>query len=266
MTIRVCLGSLLLVAAGLGGCSEADEGTQPPRGRTGDCLAGQRDFCDCGEGERSGTQVCEGATWGACGCSDNFGGTFGNAQDPAGGGGGTGDGGTAAARPKLDNCDPGSYVGTYTCPLEMGGMDTGWLLEGAVAFDLAIDESTTAAECGVGEEFCFDLVIAEGSGTIFGFVNLFIGFEGTLEGGLDCTTGEFHAQAHDGIWGIPVASDPTDPMSPATVGQPPSGMWDGGLDGLHLGGNPQVIEGDWDLMETTFNYRCPGPFTVERQP
>lgn len=198
-------------------------------------------------------------------------GSGGNGGSDAFDNGGDGDGAVqlADAGPPLGthlpNCDPGTYVGTYSCPLEQNGMDLGFVLEGAVAFDLAIDESVTPGECEEGQEFCFDLVIAEGSGKLFGFVGFFIGFETGLEGGLDCTTGEFHATAVDGVWGIPVSSDPSDPNAPATVSKPPSGTFDGGLDGMHQGGDPQIIDGAWDLVEAT-GYRCAGPFTVERQP
>jgi hypothetical protein len=99
-----------------------------------------------------------------------------------------------------------------------------------------------------------------------GFALLFIGFETQLEGGLDCKSGKFQAKALDGIWGLPVSSNPNDPNAPLTVSKPPSGTFDGELMGVHLGGAPQKIEGMWSLHEIGMNLNCPGPFTVERQP
>jgi hypothetical protein len=162
-------------------------------------------------------------------------------------------------------CDPGTYKGTYKCTLEMNGMMS-LQLEGNVSFDLAIDETTQMNDCPPGTEFCQDLVIAKGSGKLLGFALLIIGFETSLEGGLDCKTGEFQAKAIDGIWGLPVSSNPSDPNAPLTVSKPPSGMFDGELNGVHLGGTPQRIEGMWSLREIAMNLVCPGPFTVERQP
>jgi hypothetical protein len=171
----------------------------------------------------------------------------------------------SAERDPSRACDPGTYTGTYKCTLEMNGMMS-LQLEGNVSFDLAIDETTQMNDCPPGTEFCQDLVIAKGSGKLLGFALLIIGFETSLEGGLDCKTGEFQAKAIDGIWGLPVSSNPSDPNAPLTVSKPPSGMFDGELNGVHLGGTPQRIEGMWSLREIAMNLVCPGPFTVERQP
>ncbi|HEX2676212.1 MAG TPA: hypothetical protein VHM19_06215, partial [Polyangiales bacterium] len=76
----------------------------------------------------------------------------------------------------------------------------------------------------------------------------------------------FHAKAVDGIWGLPVSSNPNDPMAPLMVSKPPSGTFDGEMMGVHLGGDPQKIEGMWSLHEIMMNLTCPGPFTVQRQP
>lgn len=167
-------------------------------------------------------------------------------------------------REPMPDCDPGVYKGTYKCTLEMNGMMS-LPLAGDVSFNLAIDETKTK-DCPPDEEFCQDLVIAKGSGKLLGFALLFIGFETSLEGGLDCKTGEFRAKALDGIWGLPVSSNPSDPMAPLTISKPPSGTFDGSMMGVHLGGTPQKIEGMWSLHEIAMNLTCPGPFTVERQP
>jgi len=184
----------------------------------------------------------------------------------------TGDGGTPVVDtggptgPSLEHCGPGVYRGTYTCDLKDGTGAVVGALAGDVQFDLAIDETAMQVECTADDEFCFDLVIPEGSGTLFGFVLLLLGFETELEGGLDCRTGEFRATAIDGVWGFPVSSDPNDPNAPATVADPPSGTFDGTLAGTHPGTEPQMIEGTWDLTEIENGYNCNGPFTVERLP
>ena len=164
-------------------------------------------------------------------------------------------------------CSPGVYRGTYKCDLTANGAAAG-VLEGAVQFDLAIDETAVADECPPDQEFCFDLVIPEGSGTLFGFVGFLVGFETELEGGLDCREDKlkFQATAVNGVWGLPVSSDPNDPNAPATVADPPNGTFDGTLDGDHNNAQPEKIEGEWDLTEPTYGYNCKGPFTVELLP
>jgi len=163
----------------------------------------------------------------------------------------------------LENCDPGSYAGTYECYLVMQGEPTDTKIEGVVAFDLEINEVTmTQAACPPGQEFCdFDLVISEGSGELFGFVLGVVGFETGLEGGLDCSTGEFHAKAVGGIYGIPWP-DPDDPDGKLKV-TVELGTFDGTLDGYHNGKMPEVIAGEWNLGEPSFDIYCPGPFSVQ---
>jgi hypothetical protein len=121
-------------------------------------------------------------------------------------------------------------------------------------------------ECQEDDEFCDDLVIAPGSGKLFGFAVLIIGFQTSLEGGLDCATGMFHAETTDGIWGLPVPVNPDDPDSPLTVADPAFGMFDGDMSGVHLAGATEAIDGTWSLEETSMMLKCPGPFHVELQP
>ncbi len=228
------------------------------------CTPGEEESCTCASG-RSGSRTCDDGVRGTCVCPGDVGSAAGTSATAGTGGAGTsaGTGAGTGVTPRPD-CDPGTYVGTYNCMLEVNGTPSPFPLTGPVQFALEIDE-TTVAKCDPGDEFCSDLVIAEGSGTLFGFAT-FVGFETQLEGGLDCKTGEFRASGPDGIWGPPVAKNPNDPMSELTIAQPPSGTFSGTLAGQHVGGSPQKIEGEWDLLETAFGYRCKGPFTVERMP
>jgi hypothetical protein len=158
-------------------------------------------------------------------------------------------------------CSPGTYVGTYTCTLEMDGMMS-VEIDGDISFDLTSKVKTQA--CPPDSEFCDDLVIAQGK--LFGFAVLVIGFETSLEGGLDCKTGMFHAKTADGVWGLPVPVDPSNPDSPLTVADPPAGMFDGDMSGVHHAGPPEAIEGMWSLEESSTMLKCPGPFHVKLQP
>jgi hypothetical protein len=161
------------------------------------------------------------------------------------------------------NCKGGQYLGKYTCDLDVFGIPS--TLEGDVSFLLEIDATVVPGECEA--EFCPDLVIAEGSGTLFGLAgDTGWGFEAQLDGGLDCRTGEFRATAPNGIYGIAGSSDAGDPDALWTVLDPPLGEFDGMLSGMHGSGPPERIAGDWDLIDAAELARCTGPFMVELQP
>jgi hypothetical protein len=163
-----------------------------------------------------------------------------------------------------ENCDPGAYVGTYNCMLVMQGTSTDAPIAGDVSFDLEVNTTETKRNCPPGAEFCdFDLVIKEGSGKLFGFVLGIVGFETGLQGGLDCRTGTFRANAVDGIYGIPW-EDADNPGKLRVAFE--LGSFDGTLDGVHEGKNPQVISGMWNLGEPSLDIYCPGPFSVELMP
>jgi hypothetical protein len=165
-------------------------------------------------------------------------------------------------RPRA-NCKGGQYVGRYDCSLDVLGIPS--TLDGDVSFVLEIDETVVPGECDA--EFCPDLVIAEGSGTLFGIAgDTGWAFEGELDGGLDCQTGEFRATAANGVFGLAGPSDPSDPDALGTVLDPALGAFDGMFTGMHAAGPPERIAGDWDLAEVADFARCTGPFMVELQP
>ena len=159
------------------------------------------------------------------------------------------------------NCKGGLYLGTYDCNVDFGGIQAP--LQGDVSFTLEIDATVVREDCDL--EFCPELVIAEGSGTLFGLAGA-IGFEAKLEGGLDCQTGEFRASAPGGIYGFPESVDPNDPDALWTVADPPWGTFKGTLSGDHGQGMPERVAGNWDLVDDVTGSRCAGPFMVELQP
>lgn len=244
----------LCLAMALLACS-ADEEASRPGGRgmpanqsmsgTGGstCIEGARRSCACGA--ETGYATCRAGELSECVCAMPS--TMMDASRPL---------------TRLDHCEPGTYRGNYSCTYMSGMSGDPMVVEGAVQFALEVDETLVRNEdC---DEFCSDLVISEGSGQLYGFAGLFIGFQCSLQGGLDCTTGEFRANAVDGEYGLPTPSDPADPMSPATVAQPPWGTFDGTLEGMHNGEMVQVIAGEWALMEMQQGGTCIGPFNVER--
>lgn len=163
------------------------------------------------------------------------------------------------------DCSPGLYLGTYECEITLFGL-LPVPLAGDVSFNLSINESTVERECDETDEFCSDLVISENGGTLFGLAG-FVGFETKLQGALDCSTGEFRASGVDGRWGNAISTDPNDPDALWTVEDPPMGMFDGELSGMHeKNGASETIAGSWDLTENTMDITCAGPFTVTLQP
>lgn len=199
------------------------------------------------------------ATAPAPGAQSNDG--FGNAMQGApmmGTAGGTAPRPATMAAPA---CSPGLYIGTYDCDVDLGGIPLP--LSGDVSFNLSIDETAVPGQCGA--EFCPDLVISENSGTLFGFAGA-IAFETKLQGALDCKTGEFKAHGIDGRYGNGISTDPNNPNALWTVEDPPYGMFNGMLAGMHHAGSPELIDGNWDLADTASGTSCNGPFKVVLQP
>jgi hypothetical protein len=253
--------SFLITAAAVtcAACSsESVSRTAPSANTMTRCTANATQACSCASG--TGTQACSAAgTWGSCQCMaappadhDNPGITtpiF--------------DAGPVVQEPTKNDCTPGLYLGTYSCDVAIFGLP--FPLAGDVSFNLSINETTVDQECADGEEFCADLVISENGGTLFGFAGL-IGFETMLEGALDCTTGEFRASGIGGRYGNAISTDPNDPDALWTVEDPPFGMFDGELNGMHAKGTGETIAGEWTLRETVMDIACDGPFTVTLQP
>lgn len=175
-----------------------------------------------------------------------------------------GSGGARAAMPaQHSGCKGGEYVGKYNCDLDVLGIPS--TLEGDVSFELKIDETVMPGACD--DEFCPDLVIARGSGTLFGVAgDTGWAFQAELEGGLDCMTGEFRASAPNGIYGLAGSDDPSKPDALTTVADPPLGNFNGMLSGMHASGPPEAIQGDWYLADAADFAHCTGPFMAELQP
>ena len=221
-------------------------------GCAADSSAGSRDMPSATAGAAAGR-----APQGAAGSGS--GNDFGNAPVMM-----TPQAGAASAPPVMrtpqSSCKGGQYRGRYTCDLEVFGIPT--TLEGDVSFMLEIDETRVPGNC---QEFCPDLVIAEGSGTLFGVAgDTGWAFEAKLDGGLDCQKGEFRATAPNGIYGLAGSDDAANPNAITTVLDPALGNFDGMLTGKHSG-PPERIAGDWDLTDVADLARCTGPFMVELQ-
>jgi hypothetical protein len=213
-------------------------------------------------GTASGTQTCASSgAWDACACAEAPPNAFGNPTAPPP----SFDAGAVQPGRSTADCSPGFYLGTYDCEIALFGL-LPVPLSGDVSFNLSIDETTVDRECGPDDEFCADLVIAEGGGTLFGLAAGFYGFETTLDGALDCSTGEFRANSVDGRWGNAISTDPNDPNALWTVEDPAIGVFDGTLMGMHTSGASETIAGNWDLTENTMGINCAGPFTVTLQP
>lgn len=159
-----------------------------------------------------------------------------------------------------NTCEPGLYVGTYNCEVEVDGDILP--LSGVVSFNLEVNTMRGAADC---QEFCMDLVIQEGTSTLFGLLGA-IGFETALKGGLDCSTGEFRSIADMGIYGLGAPVDSNNPDGEWTVVQPPLGNFNGELKGVYSNAVPQSITGDWNLADGWSGAACIGPFMVTLTP
>ena len=225
------------------------------------CTAGATQACTC-TGDASGMQSCSPAgTWNACQCSAPL--PIDNPDNPPDNMPLV-DAGNVLPPDPAGDCSPGFYLGTYDCELDFFGIVSP--LAGDVAFNLSINEMTVDGACEANEEFCPDLVISENGGTLFGVAAGLWGFETQLEGALDCTTGEFRATGLGGRWGTAVSTDPNDPDALWTVEEPPAGMFDGELSGMHSTSPTETIAGEWFLLESGSGITCTGPFTVALQP
>jgi hypothetical protein len=157
-------------------------------------------------------------------------------------------------------CKPGRYEGTYTCEIALlEGSFMYFTVEGRVAFTLERD-TKTVQDCMIGSEFCADLVISKDSGFMSAQAAGIYAFGATLDGGLDCRSGQFRAAAINGVWGL--IDGVADTSAPPKVLDPPLGMFDGSLEGNHTRAAVESIGGTWNLYEHGLDARCVGPFNA----
>ena len=260
------LRSVLLVPLILTSCTaEPERATRasgsPPASAQG-CSAGSQQACSCAGGQ-SGMRVCSAtANWEDCRCQQPM------AQEasaptllpppammPAGSA-------AAGRQARAMGCSPGDYEGEYSCDITLPG-DLPFFVAGRVAFSLERDE-TTQRDCKPGAEFCEDLVIARDSGALSAQAALVYAFSAKLDGGLDCKSGEFRASLVDGIWGLLDGS--VDPSAAPRVLDPPTGRFDGSLQGSHARSSGETISGTWMLYDHDNEIRCVGPFNARLNP
>lgn len=258
----VCRLLLVVIAAVLVCTACSSESSTPkrqlPSNAGGVCAAGITRSCACASAPM-GMQTCAvNGTWAECDCPEPMGMIDNPIDQPQ-----LIDAGPILPDEPERECSPGLYLGTYECEIAIFGLPVP--LAGDVSFNLSINEMTVDRQCDEADEFCEDLVISENGGTLFGLAG-FIGFETMLTGALDCGTGEFRAMGIGGRWGNAISTDPNDPDALWTVENPPQGMFDGELTGMHATGSSETISGDWNLRETAMDITCAGPFTVTLQP
>jgi hypothetical protein len=150
----------------------------------------------------------------------------------------------------------GLYAGTFYCPPDADGgilalpSADGGLITGDFWVNLAIDPSN-----------------ANQTGTLYGkwVVLGVIAFQASLQGTLDCSTGEFSASWVNGVWGLPgpVPADASAPLSVIAAGMP-----SGDLTASVVSGSPRTIAGalDWFETSTDNGSRCHGTYTATLQP
>lgn len=138
------------------------------------------------------------------------------------------------------NCEPGHYVGTFMCDLKTADLGTAHI-SGPV--QLTLQQSKNG-------EF---LEISDAH--ISGFALLFLNFEATLAGRLECTTRKLSAMAVDGSVGLGSAA-----LLPV-LGF--SGQLNGDLDGAG-----ELLSGTWSFPVTLPDGSqlgtCVGPWTATR--
>lgn len=148
---------------------------------------------------------------------------------------------------QLTGCEPGLYRGTYSC-------EGGLLPDGPLEFLLEVDERVL--DGGSCQEFCTDLVIKEGTGTLRG-VWAVAGFEGQLQGGLDCQTGKFEARVMRGVWGLP----PADPDGSVLAVD----TFEATLQGSYDAQKPERITGSWHIKPNLSLDGCSGEISLQHQ-
>lgn len=153
----------------------------------------------------------------------------------------------ADATVQLKGCEPGRYVGIYTCEGSV-------LPEGPLEFLLEVNERLDPG--AVCTELCPNLIIKEGSGKLRGVWTL-AGFEGQLQGGLECETGKFEAKVVDGVWGLP----PSEPDGSVLAVD----KFQATLRGTYTAGKPERIEGTWDIKPDIAVSGCTGTIKLQHE-
>jgi hypothetical protein len=203
--------------------------------------------CECREdGETaSGRQICSPQSgWGLCQCKafpDTFtyvhfiGGPFDLPSENKGDAGF----GWQQTVPQLDKCQPGTYVGTYTCLFVPIPPDGGVPLIGSVQMGGTV--TITLAQSASGES----LEITDG--TIGGDALIVYLFEAALSGKLNCSTDTFKAAASEGTY---------QDLSGVFVG----GMFDGTLRAAY-DIHTQILTGSWTMeVGPPYAGTCEGPW------
>ena len=139
-------------------------------------------------------------------------------------------------------CQPGHYVGTYSCTVhnsQFGG-DAGL----SIPIDGPVDLVLNRGQSG---EF-----LTVSGGTLKSAAAGFFQLSASITGQLDCTTGAFTGRVTMGEVSIP-------PL-------PPGGNFDATMDGA-LDGTNQAMSGSWLLTGTTtlMGWFCTGPWKVSFQ-
>jgi hypothetical protein len=162
------------------------------------------------------------------------------------------DGGAGPATPA-----PGLYAGTFLCAPGPDG--------GIVALPEGPDGSLVTGDFWV--DLAFDPVTGQPTGTLYGkwIVLGVIQFQASLQGSVDCATGEVQSPWVNGVWGLPgpVPEDGGAPLSVLAAGTAP-----GDLTASVVPGSPGMIMGavDWAQSSTDNGSTCHGTYSATLQP
>lgn len=146
--------------------------------------------------------------------------------------------------PGKNECQPGTYSGTFTCNYTGPGIDPSapFVATGPVVFTLMKSQNGEFLEISDGH--------------IQGLADLIFDFNSKLQGRLDCTTNMFTAMAVEGTYGLGDAN------------LLPVGLFQGTLSGT-LDRSSATLSGEWSLMVTDglgAGGTCVGPWTATWTP
>ena len=267
---------LLALVACVGACGAPDagardvfsasgepDGMQPPAQPEPDrdaCgLAGTVRDCDCGQAT-AGKQTCTQGGWGACACGAD------PAHTAAGAAGASGAAADASPRPAVADepppgvefqwaerdpsqrveCEPGHYVGTFSCDLFIVTND------GMPAFELNGTIDMQLEQTMDGE------LLRIADGTFVSAAAVAIPAWGDIVGELDCSRGRFDGQIQNGRFsvalGLPI---------PFT-----EGIFEGDLSADYDAATASMNDGVWDMIGNLdgFPGSCAGTWSAMRAP